>query len=70
MIGTGQNIISIAHDSMQVVVLNTNLYNAPDNLTHNVDDPCGQLVWLEQQLQLAQIREKKVHSSHGVVDRT
>jgi hypothetical protein len=45
----------------QVVVLNTNLYNAPDNLTRGKEDPCGQFSWLEQQFQLALAKDAKVN---------
>lgn len=48
----------------QVVVLNTNLYNEPNNLTRGEDDPCGQLSWFEQQLQLAQSRNVKVGGNY------
>ena len=49
----------------QVVVLNTNLYNEPNNLTRGEDDPCGQLRWFEQTLQLAQSKEVKVRRSNS-----
>ena len=41
-------------------MLNTNLYNGPNNLTWGEEDPCGQLSWFEQQLQLAQSKNIKV----------
>ena len=44
----------------QVIVLNTNLYNVPNNLTWGEDDPCGQLTWFEQELQLAQSKNIRV----------
>lgn len=45
---------------LKVIVLNTNLYNVPNNLTWGEDDPCGQLTWFEQQLQLAQSKNIRV----------
>jgi len=44
--------------------LNTNLYNVPNNLTWGEDDPCGQLTWFEQQLQLAQSKNIRVRSTN------
>ncbi|MEE6518283.1 hypothetical protein FKM82_029185, partial [Ascaphus truei] len=34
----------------RVIVLNTNLYYDANSLTANMDDPGGQLEWLEEQL--------------------
>ncbi|XP_046441645.1 acid sphingomyelinase-like phosphodiesterase 3b [Daphnia pulex] len=45
---------------LKVVILNTNLYNEPNNLTRNQDDPCGQLKWFELQLEEAQSKKSKV----------
>lgn len=45
---------------LKVIILNTNLYNVPNNLTHDQDDPCEQLKWLEFQLKMAESKRNKV----------
>ena len=46
-----------------VIVLNTNLYYAPNKLGTNDTDPCGQFDWLEALLKAARADDIKVRES-------
>ncbi|KAK2723170.1 acid sphingomyelinase-like phosphodiesterase 3b [Artemia franciscana] len=51
---------TMPNKGLKVLVLNTNLYNVPDNLTSNIEDPCGQFTWMERELKKAERAGTKV----------
>lgn len=56
-----------------VLILNTNLYYAPNKLRQNVTDPCGQFAWMREKLQKAKDQDYKVivsaHAPPGYFER-
>ncbi|KAK7078099.1 Acid sphingomyelinase-like phosphodiesterase 3b [Halocaridina rubra] len=58
---------------VRVMVLNTNLYYAPNKLRQNVSDPCGQFAWMKKKLLAAREKDYKMiiaaHAPPGYFER-